>query len=95
MNMNINHSWRKKLGDENPFLSDRLVEGLRYSDEDVESSCRFVLLCPYEILEDGTMYKYVEFNDPRKHRFSILNSPRSYGVHRIHNYRGLQRLSWG
>ena len=58
-------------------LSDRLQKGLQYSDEDVESSSKFVLLCPYEILEDGkTMIKYTNANDPRMHlilhRFSKL-----------------------
>ena len=72
MDMNINHSSYESRG-ENPFLSDRLREGLHYSDEDVESSCRFVLLCPYEILEDGTMHKYTEFDDRRKRHFSKLS----------------------
>jgi hypothetical protein len=48
-------------------LSDRLQKGLHYSDEDVESSCRFVLFCPFKILEDGTMIKYTGVFDPRTH----------------------------
>jgi hypothetical protein len=51
-------------------LTDRLrklEENLQYSEEDVESSSRFVLFCPCKILEDGTMIKYTEFNDPRTH----------------------------
>jgi hypothetical protein len=39
--------------------------GLDYSDEDVESSRAFVLFCPFEILQDGTMIKYTDFEDPR------------------------------
>ena len=39
--------------------------GLDYSDEGVELSCTFVLLCPRNILEDGTMIKCTEFEDPR------------------------------
>jgi len=38
---------------------------LEYSDEDVKSSCTFVLFCPCKILEDGTMIKYTDFDDPR------------------------------
>ncbi|KIM38515.1 hypothetical protein M413DRAFT_447745 [Hebeloma cylindrosporum] len=34
-------------------------QDLRYSQEDVESSCRFVLFCSFETLEDGS----IEFND--------------------------------
>jgi len=45
-------------------LSDELRKGLHYSDEDVESSSRFVLFCPYEILENGTMRRFTEFDDP-------------------------------
>jgi len=43
----------------------KIVEGLDYSDEDVESSCKFVLFCPCKILEDGTKIKYSEFEDLR------------------------------
>ena len=47
------------------IVTSKLWKGLRYSDEDVESSSSFVLLCPYEILEDGTIRRFTEFDDPR------------------------------
>jgi hypothetical protein len=55
--------------EESPFYHGlrRFEKDLYYSKEDVESSCRFVLFCPCKILEDGTMIKYREFNDPRTH----------------------------
>ncbi|KAF8800046.1 hypothetical protein BYT27DRAFT_7263192 [Phlegmacium glaucopus] len=37
-----------------PHLSDVIWNGLLYSQEDVNSSSNFVLLCPYERHEDGT-----------------------------------------
>ena len=40
---------------------------LNYSEEDVQSSCTFILLCPYKTLQDGTTIKfYTQFDDPRK-----------------------------
>ena len=53
-------------------VSDRLQKGLRYSYEDVESSFRFVLFCPFKILEDGTMIKHGGYHDPRTHLFCIV-----------------------
>jgi len=77
--------------------------GLDYSDGDVESSRMFVLFCPCKILEDGTMIKYTELEDPCTllflHRFSNLNPTsrpsRSRRIHRIHNYRSIRRLHRG
>ena len=63
MDSNINHSWYALSGGENPVLSDRLWQGLHYSEEDVESSSRFVVLCPFKIEEDGTMIKYTGYDD--------------------------------
>ena len=75
MDENINHSYCES-GVENPVLSDRLCEGLRYSEEDVESSSSFVLLCHFEIDENGTMIKYTGFDDqdPRTHFIAYLFS---------------------
>ncbi|KIM38512.1 hypothetical protein M413DRAFT_447741 [Hebeloma cylindrosporum] len=50
----------------------KYAQHLRYSEEDVESSSTFVLFCPREILEDGTMIKYTEFDDPRTYAISIV-----------------------
>ena len=88
---------------ERPSFSDglrRVENDLQYSEEDVESSSRFVLLCPCKILEDGTVIKYTEFYNPRTHPCfelffpnPMLNSSRSHGVYRIHNCRGIQHSS--
>ena len=43
---------------------------LEYSDEDIERPCIFVLFCPWKILEDGTMIKYIDFDALRTHLFS-------------------------
>ena len=59
--------------------------GLDYSDEDVESSRIFVLFCPCEMLEDGTMIKYTEVEDPRTYTpyyFCIVSSIST--PHRVH-----------
>jgi hypothetical protein len=38
---------------------------LEYSDEDVKPPCIFVLFCPCKTLQDETMIKYTDFDDPR------------------------------
>jgi hypothetical protein len=84
------------------FHGKKIGLGLDYSDEDVESSCTCVLFCPFEILEDGTMITYPEFEDPRTYTpyfFYIVSQISahiaSHRIHRIHNYRSIRRLHRG
>ena len=113
--------WRVMIHDSSRYLSSmvdqfsrgisngKIVQGLDYSDEDVESSCKFVLFCPCKILEDGTMIKYGEFEDLCTYSLyfvfivSQISTPhrrpsRSHRIHRIHNHRSIQcfyqRWSW-
>ena len=69
MRYNLDHSCYARSGAENPVLSDGLRQGLHYSEEDVESSSRFVVFCRFKIDEDGAMIKYTSFvdDDPRTH----------------------------
>lgn len=44
-------------------LSDRIKEGLLYSQEDIDSSRQVVLFCPYEV-EDDSIVVHADGNDP-------------------------------
>lgn len=46
-------------------MSEGIKNGLLYSDEDVKCSRDFVILCPYNMLEDGTIVVQGGFGHPR------------------------------
>ncbi|KAF8806789.1 hypothetical protein BYT27DRAFT_7190462 [Phlegmacium glaucopus] len=56
-----------------PYLSDVIWNGLLYSQEDVDSSSNFVLLCPYERHEDGTYVFLDTFDCPRSEEIMESN----------------------
>jgi len=62
-------------------LSNKLRKGLCYSEEDVESSSSFVIICQFEILDDGTIIKYSDVEDPHPAEYTESTITEVFNVH--------------
>jgi len=58
----------ERTDDDDVHLSNVIWNGLLYSQEDVDSSSNFVLLCPYMRREDGTIDFLDTLDCPRASR---------------------------